>query len=79
VVSFNLQSGIENSLDAKLQSSLQALEDVNANNNGAAIQKLQSFINEVEAQSDGKLTAEQADELIAQAQQIIDLLLAESM
>ena len=76
VVSCNCQQGIENSLDTKLASALDALEDANANNDGAAVNKLEAFINEVEAQRGNKITDEQADALGAAAQAIIDALTA---
>ena len=41
VVALNLQQGIENSLDAKLDSALAALEDINNNNDVAAVNSLQ--------------------------------------
>lgn len=69
--SFNLQQGIDNSLDAKLQSALDALNDVNGGDTGAAINKLNAFINEVEAQRNKKITDAQATELISIAQRII--------
>ena len=74
VVMLNLNRGIENSLDAKLDAVLNALDDVNANNDQAAINVLQAFINAVEAQSGNHITVGQADDLIASAQAIIDLL-----
>jgi len=74
VASYNLQQGIDNSLDAKLEAAVKALEDVNANNDASAVNKLQAFINEAEAQRGNKLTIEQADELIAKAQVIIAML-----
>lgn len=74
VTGMNLQQGIDNSLDAKLDAALNALDDVNANNDAAAINTLQAFISAVEAQRDNKITSAQADELIAAAQAIIDLL-----
>lgn len=74
VETFNLQQGIANSLDAKLGAALNALNDVNANNNQAAINSLQAFISSVEAQRGVKITNEQADTLIAEAQAIIDSL-----
>lgn len=73
---FNLQQGISNSLDSKLNAALGVLDDINQNNNGAAINSLQSFINSVEAQRGNKITSQQADELIAAAQTIINSLLA---
>ena len=77
VINLNLQSGIENSLDTKLDSALKAIDDLNENNDVAAINSLQAFINAVEAQRGKKITNEQADELIAAAQQIINRLTAE--
>ena len=74
VETFNLQQGIENSLDAKLDSALNALSDVNQNNNQAAINSLQAFINAVNAQRGSKITNEQADALVAVAQAIINSL-----
>jgi hypothetical protein len=71
VASFNLQQGIDNSLDAKLEAALQALEDVNANNDASAVNRLEAFISEVNAQRGNKLTIEQADALVADAQAII--------
>jgi len=70
----NHYQGIVNSLDAKLDAALKALSDLNENNDGAAINTLNAFINAVEAQRDDKITSEQADELIGDAQAIIDLL-----
>ena len=71
VIGINASNGIINSLDAKLESVKKALEDLNANNDGAAINSLQAFINAVEAQRDKQITTEQADYLIANAQRII--------
>jgi hypothetical protein len=51
-----------------------ALDDVNVNNDVAAINKLEAFINEVEAQSGDQIPVAEATALIATAQQIIDLL-----
>lgn len=69
-LSSNLQ-GIENSLDAKLDAAINTLNDLNTNNNGAAINTLQAFINAVEAQRGNKITNEQADALTQKAQEII--------
>jgi len=77
VISLNLQQGISNSLDAKLEAALQAIDDVNANNDVAAINTLQAFINAVQAQSGDKIPVADADALIATAQEIIDLLSTE--
>jgi hypothetical protein len=74
VETMNLQQGIDNSLDAKLDSALNALDDVNQNNDVAAINSLNAFISAVEAQRGNKLTNEQADILVADANAIITLL-----
>jgi hypothetical protein len=74
VINLNLQKGIANSLDAKLDSAFDSLEDVNENNDVAAVNKLQAFINAVEAQRGKKLTDADADALAGAAQAIIDLL-----
>lgn len=74
VADLNLAQGISNTLDAKLDSALNALQDVNENNNVAACGSMQSFINSVEAQRNKKITSAQADELIAAAQQIMTAL-----
>jgi hypothetical protein len=76
VIDLNLQQGLENSLDAKLDSVLSALDDINENNDVAAINSLGAFINAVEAQRGNKISDSDADTLIVAAQQIIDLLLA---
>ena len=52
VITFNLQQGFENALDAKLDAALVALSDVNERNNVAAIGSLNVLINAIEAQQD---------------------------
>lgn len=74
VEDMNLQQGIDNSLDAKLDSAANALDDVNQNNDVAAINSLNAFKNAVEAQSGNKLTEAQANTLIAEAESIIAML-----
>jgi len=74
VEDFNLQQGIDNSLDVKLEAAVKALEDVNENNDISAINKLEAFIAEVEAQRGNKITDAQATILVNDAQAIIDLL-----
>ena len=71
VEDMNLQSGISNSLDAKLQSALDALDDINSNNDVAAINSLEAFVNAVEAQRGKKISNEIADSLIDDADFII--------
>ena len=70
----NLQQGIDNSLDAKLEATLAALEALNAEQRNDAVNKLSAFINEVEAQRGKKITQEHADYLASEAQRIIDLI-----
>ena len=74
VVDLNLQKGISNSFDAKLDAVVQALSDANTDNDVAAINALEAFILGVEAQRGKELTDAEADALIAAAQAIIDLL-----
>jgi len=71
IQTFNLQQGIENSLDAKLQSAINALNAQNADNRQDTINKLNAFISAAQAQSGNKLTVDQANTLIQQAQEII--------
>lgn len=74
VLALNLQQGISNSLDAKLDAALNALDDANTNNDVAAINSLNAFINAVSAQSMNWIDSEDADDLIASAEAIILLL-----
>lgn len=74
VADMNLHQGIENSLDAKLNAALNALDDANQNNDVAAVNSLYAFINAVEAQRGKKLTDAQADTLVTEASNIIAML-----
>lgn len=74
VISMNLKQGISNALDSKLENSIQALEDANVNNDGAAMNMLYAFISNVNAQRGTHITDEQADILVSDAQVIVDLL-----
>lgn len=74
VEALNGQYGIINALDAKLQNALDALEAKNANQREDAVNKMQAFINAVEAQSGNKIPVEVANDLIADANYIISLL-----
>lgn len=74
VQSLNLKQGIENSLDVKLAAAQDALEEARRNATINASNKLQAFVNEVNAQSGKALTVEQADELGAWANSIIKAL-----
>ncbi len=64
VVVLNLHNGIENSLDAKLENALKALDDLNTNNDVSAINAIEAFINHVQAQSGDKISVADADDLI---------------
>ncbi len=74
VEALNFQTGITNSLDAKLSAVTAALDDLNQNNDIAAINALQAFINAVEAQIGINVTFADAEALIAAAQEIIVLI-----
>ena len=71
VIDLNLQTGIANSFDAKLDTVLDALDDLNENNDVAASNVLYAFINAVEAQRGKKLTDSDADILVSSALAII--------
>jgi hypothetical protein len=73
-IQFNLQNGISNALDSKLDNALKSLEDTNTNNDVSAINTLQAFINGVEAQAGNKISLEDAAILIAEAEAIIEQL-----
>lgn len=75
VIELDLPKGISNSLGAKLDAALKAIDDLNANNDVAAINSLGAFINAVEAQRGKKIPEVDAVYLIEAAEEIIDLLL----
>jgi hypothetical protein len=74
VLALNLQSNIENSLDAKLGAAIQALSDVQEQNDPAALNSLYAFIKAVEAQRGKKISSADADTLISAAHNIISAL-----
>ena len=74
VMEMNIKAGISNALDAKLGAALNALDDTNQNNDGAAINSLYAFCSNVEAQRGNKLTEVQANTLIGSVNSIIILL-----
>jgi len=74
VESMNLQQGIDNSIDTKLENALESLDAINADQRNDAVNKLYALINSVEAQRGNKLTDEQADYLIAETLKIISLI-----
>lgn len=68
VTSLNLAQGTSNSLDAKLTNAQNALESVKGGDAGTACNKLDSFINEAQAQeSKQQSTAIQVRELVVEA------------
>jgi len=71
VEELDLPKGTENSLMAKLENAAKKLNDQNIS---AAINSLNAFINEVEAQRGKSIPVTDADALIDAAQAIIDLL-----
>jgi hypothetical protein len=74
VLAIELRTGVQNSLNAQLSVALAALEDLNQNNNLAAIQMLEAFIISVENRVDNGILAEQAEQLISEAETIIAIL-----
>jgi hypothetical protein len=76
VAALNLANGIENSLDVKLEHAHDALVDLSANNDIAAVNALHAFINAVNAQAGNMIPELDAFRLQAAARDIIDLLLA---
>ena len=75
VIALDLPQGLEKSLVAKLDSALQKLQDTNPNNDVVAVNKLEDFINQVEARSGRRIDEADADDLIAAAEEIIALLI----
>ena len=78
ILQLNVKNGISNSLDAKLNAVLNTIDDINTNNDAAAINSLEAFINAINTQlSNGKIPSTDqwlADVLINDAQAIIDYL-----
>ena len=69
VEGMNLTKGVENSLTSKLEG---AIASLSRNQKNVATKQLYAFIKEVEAQRGKEIAYEQADELIAKAQRVID-------
>lgn len=74
VVALNVRAGIANSLDAKLQAVMAALDDNRENNDVGAANALSAFVNAVQAQSGKQLEQADADALIALARRITVLI-----
>lgn len=70
----DINFGVANSLYSKLSAVSHVLDDANENNDVSAIKKLQAFINAVEAQWGKHIPEADAEDLIAAAQGIIDML-----
>jgi hypothetical protein len=71
IVALELPAGIENSLVSKLENAINSIQKAQEK---AAANKLEAFINEVEAQRGKKIPEADADALIALAQAIIEIL-----
>lgn len=74
VASVEISENMENHLDNKIEAAVNAITDSNDNNDHAAIKALEAFIKQVEAQRGKKISEEDADTLIAQAEAIIAML-----
>ena len=74
VVSLNLDKGISNSWDGKLDAAITTLDDLNDNNNVAAVNSLEALVNSIEAQRGKKIPDADADMLIDATVEIIELL-----
>ncbi len=74
VNSYDLQQGIEDSLEAKLNRAIDSLNRLSNGSVAGAIGTLNAFINECAAHRDKKITSAQADELIAYARKILTVL-----
>ena len=74
VTSLDIPNGLAASLTAKLANADNVLADSNPNNDQAAINILEAFIDQINALRGKKITDDNADALIAVAQQIIDFL-----
>jgi hypothetical protein len=71
IMEINLNAGISNSLDGKLDTALGALDDTNTKNDGAALNSMYAFCSSLSAQRGKKLSDDQAGQLIAAANGII--------
>lgn len=74
VAVINIENGISNSLDSKLDAAIDGLFAENADQRGDSVHKLNSFINAVEAQRGKKISDEEADYLVGAANRILDLI-----
>jgi hypothetical protein len=67
VASLNLDNGISNSLDAKLDAALHLLDDVSDENEVGACKTLEAFVQAVETQAGNQISQEDADVLLEMA------------
>ena len=74
ILEINLQAGISNALDSKLNSVFSALDDQNENNDVAALNSMYAFCSSVSAQTGKKLSVDEANSLINAANGIIGAL-----
>lgn len=74
IANLNLPKGTRNSLASKLDSADKVLNDLNPKNDKAGDNSLKALINSIEAQSGKKISVEDANELIARIQNLIQLL-----
>ena len=74
VIALNLKAGISNAFDSKLAVVIQALDDSRNQNDAAAINGLNAFMNAVNAQRGVWLTDSQADGLLSSARAIAQAL-----
>jgi hypothetical protein len=70
VQTLNLSTGIANSLDAKLQNVLQALDDARAGDSPSVCNRIVAFLNEVRAQTGKSISEAQSAQLASAAGQI---------
>lgn len=61
-------------MDSKLTNVLSSIQALNAGQRSDAVNKLYAFINAVEAQRGKEITNDQANYLVSEAQNIIDLI-----
>lgn len=74
VIALNLQTGISNSLDSKLQAVFDSLDEIKGNNTKSAKNRLGAFVNEVEAQRGTEISESDADFLVDAVSQILEMI-----
>ena len=74
LVALNINAGLSNALDSKLQNVLAAVDRANVGDNASAINMLYAFIQSVEAQRGKALSDAEADGLVGNAMTAIGLL-----